>query len=60
MDLVVGEPPAFDEHRGFPPRFEALAGYIRHPATVLIFEEIEWVATPDERFLGLLTVDRTD
>ena len=24
-NLVVGAPPAFDEHRGFPPRFEALA-----------------------------------
>jgi large subunit ribosomal protein L30 len=30
-------------------RFDALAGYMRHPATILIFDEIDWYATSGER-----------
>ena len=41
-------------------RFEALAGYIRDPNTVLIFDELEWYATADERVIGILVRDRID
>lgn len=41
-------------------RFKALAGYAREPATVLIFEELEFYATNDERVLGVLARDRHD
>lgn len=41
-------------------RFDALAGYARAPATVLLFDEIGWFATADERVLAILVHDRTD
>jgi large subunit ribosomal protein L30 len=41
-------------------RFEALAGYARKPELVLIVEDIEWYATPDERLIGILVRDRID
>lgn len=41
-------------------RFDALAGYTRLPAIVLIIQEAAWFATADERLLGLLTWDRFD
>ena len=41
-------------------RFEALAGYIRNPGTILFIEELEWHSTTDERVIGLLVRDRVD
>ena len=41
-------------------RFDALAGYTRLPAIVLIVQEAGWFATDDERLLGLITWDRFD
>ena len=41
-------------------RFNALAGYSRQPATVLMFEELEWHGTNDERVIGALVEDRED
>lgn len=41
-------------------RFNALAGYARDPNTIIVFEEIDWYATADERLLGIVTVDRFD
>ncbi|MEZ5680933.1 MAG: hypothetical protein R3E14_06505 [Erythrobacter sp.] len=41
-------------------RFDALAGYTRLPAIVLIIQEAGWFATDDERLLGLITWDRFD
>lgn len=41
-------------------RFEALAAYIRDPHTVVIFEELEWYATADERVIGMVVRDRID
>jgi hypothetical protein len=41
-------------------RFNALAGYARHPATVLMFEELECHSTNDERVIGALVQDRED
>ena len=41
-------------------RFEALAGYTRLPAIVMIIQEAAWFATADERLLGLVTWDRFD
>lgn len=41
-------------------RFEALAGYARHPRMVLIIQEVEWYATRDERLIGMLTFDKID
>jgi hypothetical protein len=41
-------------------RFNALAGYIRHPAFVRVVQEYDWLATDDERVLGVLTWDRSD
>jgi ribosomal protein L30 len=41
-------------------RFNALAGYSRLPATVLMFEELEWHGTNDERVIGALVEDRED
>lgn len=41
-------------------RFDALAGYIRDPRTVVMFEELEWYATIDERLLGMVVRDCTD
>lgn len=41
-------------------RFDALAGYTRLPAVVLIIQEAAWFAAADERLLGLITWDRFD
>ncbi len=41
-------------------RFDCLAGYIRHPRILTLIEEVGWIATDDERVLGLLTRDRID
>jgi ribosomal protein L30 len=41
-------------------RFNALAGYIRNPATILIFEELGWYASSDERVIGMLVRDHAD
>lgn len=41
-------------------RFEALAGYTRQPGIILIVEEIIWLATEDERLIGIVTFDRID
>lgn len=43
-----------------PRRFDGLAGYARAPMTRVLFEEIEWFATPGERVLGMLVRDNTD
>lgn len=41
-------------------RFNALAGYARHPRTGLMADELDWYAHADDRVLGLLIRDRTD
>ena len=41
-------------------RFNALAGYARHPRTVLTAEELGYFEHDKERVLGLLIRDRTD
>ena len=41
-------------------RFNALAGYSRAPFLVLAVQEYDWLATDDERVLGVLTWDRSD
>jgi hypothetical protein len=41
-------------------RFDCLAGYARHPRLITIIEEAAWIATDDERVLGLVTGDRID
>ena len=41
-------------------RFNALAGYARHPRTVLAAEELGWFEHANERVLGVLIRDRTD
>lgn len=41
-------------------RFDALAGYSRGPAIVALVQEYDWLATDDERVLGVLTWDRQD
>lgn len=41
-------------------RFDALAGYTRLPAVILIIQEAGWFSTVDERLLGLVTWDRMD
>lgn len=43
-----------------PLRFDALAGYARHPRTLLFAEELAYYEHADERVLGLLIRDRTD
>ena len=43
-----------------PRRFEALAGYARHPMITLITDEIGWFACPAERVLGIVVADRID
>ena len=40
--------------------FDALAAYTRDPQTVLIFDEMEWHATRDERVIAVLVRDRID
>ena len=42
------------------PRFDALAGYTRRPFILLLMEEVEWLATSDERVLGIVIRDRID
>jgi ribosomal protein L30 len=41
-------------------RFNALAGYVRNPATVTFLEEAEWYATRDERVVGMVVRDLAD
>lgn len=41
-------------------RFNALAGYVRNPATVTFLEETEWYATRDERVVGMVVRDLAD
>jgi hypothetical protein len=41
-------------------RFDALSGYTRLPAVILIIQEAGWFSTVDERLLGLVTWDRMD
>lgn len=41
-------------------RFEALAGYSRHPAITLLTKEMDWFSDPHERILGTLVWDRVD
>jgi len=41
-------------------RFNTLAGYAKHPKTVLYAEELGWFEHDHERVLGLLIRDRTD
>ncbi len=41
-------------------RFNALAGYSRHPRAMLTGEELGWFEHGDERILGILIRDRTD
>ncbi|SCB52342.1 ribosomal protein L30 [Bradyrhizobium yuanmingense] len=41
-------------------RFNALAGYVRNPATVTVFEEAEWYITGDERLIGMVVRDLED
>jgi hypothetical protein len=41
-------------------RFDALAGYVRLPATRLIVEELEWYEEAGEKVLGLLVRDVYD
>ncbi len=41
-------------------RFNALAGYAKHPMTAVYAEELGWFEHANERVLGLLIRDRTD
>jgi hypothetical protein len=41
-------------------RFDALAGYTRQPIVIQLTQEIDWLATPDERVLGVVTWGRID
>ena len=41
-------------------RFNALAGYTRSPHLVRVVQEYDWIASEDERILGILTWDRID
>jgi len=41
-------------------RFDALAGYIRSPYSVLFAEELDWFQEGDEKLLGLVSIDTTD
>ncbi|MEE4209194.1 MAG: hypothetical protein V2I43_08010 [Parvularcula sp.] len=41
-------------------RFNAIAGYARHPRITLITQELDWFSDPQERVLGLLSWDRID
>jgi ribosomal protein L30 len=41
-------------------RFNALAAYTRSPYTIVLFDELEWYATADERVVGVVLHDRTD
>lgn len=41
-------------------RFDALAGYIRDPRSVLVSEEIAWYSHDDERLLGVILRDTVD
>ncbi|WP_282044992.1 hypothetical protein [Roseibium album] len=47
-------------HRISIQRFNALAGYARHPRAVLDGEECGWFSHADDRVLGVLIRDRTD
>lgn len=41
-------------------RFNALAGYIRHPAHALFMEELAWYEEGGEALLGVVVLDRSD
>src|SRR5262249_26452228 len=41
-------------------RFDALAGYIRSPHSLIMSQELEWYCADAERVLGVLIFDRTD
>lgn len=41
-------------------RFNALAGYIRSPQTLILSEELDWYSEANERVLGVLIKDGTD
>lgn len=41
-------------------RFEALVGFVRHPAAMFITPEVEWYHTCDERLLGVVNLDIQD
>lgn len=41
-------------------RFNALAGYSRHPRLIQVVQEYDWLSTEDGRVLGILTWDRVD
>lgn len=41
-------------------RFNALAGYCRHPYTLVAAEELNWFEHGGERLLATLIRDRTD
>jgi hypothetical protein len=41
-------------------RFNALAGYSRHPRLIQVVQEYDWLASDDGRVLGILTWDRID
>ncbi|CAO3417899.1 hypothetical protein [Azospirillum doebereinerae] len=41
-------------------RFNALAGYSRHPRALAMGEEVGWYAHPDERLVAVLIRDRED
>lgn len=41
-------------------RFNALAGYTRHPRFLRNVQEFAWFATDDDRLVGVLTWDRLD
>lgn len=41
-------------------RFDALAGYARHPGITSIADEIAWFASPSEHVLGIVIADRID
>lgn len=41
-------------------RFDALAGYIRSPYSVLFAEELAWFEERDEKLLGVVSLDTSD
>jgi hypothetical protein len=41
-------------------KFNALAGYARHPRTILTGEELSWYEHDNARVLGVLIRDLTD
>lgn len=41
-------------------RFNALAGYVRQPAFVMMLDELEWYSVAEDRALGVVFRDRID